>query len=1240
MTTGVNAAASVLTQFETRAQAIGRSIARVGDQITQSLTLPIAGLGVASGKAAMDFEQSMQPIVGLVGVSQQQVDAWKQQLLTLGPALSRGPKELADALYFTTSAGLKTGEAMDVVEKSARAAAAGLGETQVIADATSSALNAYGTSNLSAGKAVGILVATVREGKAEANQIAPALGRVIPIAAQLGISFDQVGAAMAAMTLVGFDAAESATNLSGIMAALLKPSKQASDTLAEFGLSGESLRQTLKEHGLLGVLMMLKDTIGQNDEALAKIFPNIRGFRGLLSLVGENAEQAREVFAKLAGTTEEDLNRAFEVASNTAKFKFDAAMAGVQADLIKLGDAVLPAVIPLLQSLGKTIDSVATGFSNLSPETQQLIVHALALVAALGPVLSIGGRMIDTLGTLAGAVRTTAGLFVSLGSGLLSSVQTLRTFAEVEGRAATASEVLKIGLSSVAAQVAVIAAAVVVMIKFLDAAGKAAAATNDELLKLANANTGNVIEDIFTRAGASFEMMVNGSKRLREAFVAHQDEMRQKLLDGNITLQEYNAEIERSAKAAGLWRNQFEVGRGNVEKIDRAVKTLTADEVRLAQAQASVTQGAYGQSGALDESERAARRAAEAQRGLGGAMQEVIDQASAQAEAQQKLAEEQTQASAKLDQLRALIDGQVGPAYDTYKKRSDELREKQRALREELAKLEAQQGRQITTQKKGALSANELRLAQEQLASAQAKLASETNPLKQAELAVKIDTLTAKIQGADSATTTWVDNSKRIGEIRGELSELDTALKENADASDERLKRILLNMVTEQLAADGLTATEVEALTGLAEKWGLIDDATATATRGILTATAQLARDGNIQTFVDNMTNALDDAKEGSKRAGPEIAGPVGEAWLEATRAAKENSAEVSEATKQMATAVGEQTKAAGGALSGLAGNFSETKTAVSTQAFQMRADADTAIGAIASTFKQYGPSIGEPLKTGFKATRTDVIASLNDILSKIAEVISALTGLRVSPIRIPSGGGETGGTPAGGASPTPGRAPSPTPACFVAGTPIVLADGKQKPIEQIRAGDHVLAFDTVRREFVDGRVIRSIKRTVSERLQIVFASGLSIEVTGEHPFYLPERRTDAPVVHDEFVRARDLRPGDRPARFDRGEVGAEIIEQVTALTGTVDVFNFNVEPCHTYVAGGLIVHNVKVETTRPFTIPTPIPALPFAAANPAQPQQPVASNIYVTIPVGNISSEVDIEMLAYRVAQRIARRR
>ena len=95
------------------------------------------------------------------------------------------------------------------------------------------------------------MVAAVREGKLEADELAGSMGRVLPVASSMGVSFNEVGAAFASMSRTGTNANEAATQLRSIMVSLLKPTKQAEDALAGMGLSSEQLRTQMREEGLL-----------------------------------------------------------------------------------------------------------------------------------------------------------------------------------------------------------------------------------------------------------------------------------------------------------------------------------------------------------------------------------------------------------------------------------------------------------------------------------------------------------------------------------------------------------------------------------------------------------------------------------------------------------------------------------------------------------------------------------------------------------------------------------------------------------------------------------------------------------------------------------------------------------------------------------------------------------------------------------------------------------------------------
>lgn len=366
--------------FDSKLRKSAATFAHTGAALVGFAGIVTAGF-VMAVKSSEQFDTSMEKIVGLVGVSQKQVDQWRGKLLDLGAAIGKSPKELADAMYFVTSAGFRGAAALDVLTISARASAAGLGETKVVADAVTSAVTAYGIKNLSAAKSADILVATVREGKVEAAAVAGVLGRVIPVASELGISFDQVGAALASMTRQGIGAEGAATRINGILNQLIKPSAQGALALKSVGLSFEQLQNDLKSKGLLATLTEVRTAFHGNTTEMAKVFNNTRALSGVMILTGKNAAANAGVFDRMSKSTG-SLDAAFKAASNTAGFKYKKAMESLKVSMIQVGDIAAPMAVHFANAFLK----ITTAFRNLSPTQQKLIVGVIALAAALAGI--------------------------------------------------------------------------------------------------------------------------------------------------------------------------------------------------------------------------------------------------------------------------------------------------------------------------------------------------------------------------------------------------------------------------------------------------------------------------------------------------------------------------------------------------------------------------------------------------------------------------------------------------------------------------------------------------------------------------------------------------------------------------------------------------------------------------------------------------------------------------------------
>jgi TP901 family phage tail tape measure protein len=373
----------------------GGQAKRIGSNITSSVTLPFAAAGAAGVKMATDLESSFSKIENLVGITGKALDNFKSSVKGVSAETGKSQQELSEALFTVASAGLRGAEATEVLERSAKASAIGLGDTQQIAQALTGVMQAYSSSGMTAAQATDTLTAIVREGNLEAEALAPTLGRVVGIASQLGVSFEEVGANIATFTRLGVPAEEAVVGLRGIMASFLKPTADAKNALATLGMTAEDLRNQVSEEGLQATLASLMQSFEGNDEALTSVFGNVRALSAVLGTAGAQGETYAAVLDNISNSTG-IVDEGFENVSQTSGFKFQQTLNSLRNAGIELGAALLPMVTKIADFITKAINS----FKDLSTETKTTILTLTAIVAASGPIMSGIGFIATAIGAL------------------------------------------------------------------------------------------------------------------------------------------------------------------------------------------------------------------------------------------------------------------------------------------------------------------------------------------------------------------------------------------------------------------------------------------------------------------------------------------------------------------------------------------------------------------------------------------------------------------------------------------------------------------------------------------------------------------------------------------------------------------------------------------------------------------------------------------------------------------------
>lgn len=335
-----------ISDFLTKMQIVERQTGRTKDhalEAMKSMRFAFAGAFTAISAFAMrssiEFGRAMTKMQTLAGVSAKEIDGFKKSILQLSTEVGRSPQELAEALYFITSSGLEGATALEALTASAKASAIGMGETQVVADALTSILNAYGHEAYSAEEATNILLKTIKLGKAEADELASSIGDVVPNAAQLGVSFEEISAAISATTLIGKSASEAITGINSVLMSTIKTSSEGAKRLDSVGLSYADLRNELSTNGLSGMIKMLNEKFGDNVEAIGEVLGRKEAINTYFTLTGKSAGNYAKALDEAAKKTR-DLAEADKLYQDTAAGRKEKLIARVEGSYIKYGDVL------------------------------------------------------------------------------------------------------------------------------------------------------------------------------------------------------------------------------------------------------------------------------------------------------------------------------------------------------------------------------------------------------------------------------------------------------------------------------------------------------------------------------------------------------------------------------------------------------------------------------------------------------------------------------------------------------------------------------------------------------------------------------------------------------------------------------------------------------------------------------------------------------------------------------------
>lgn len=404
-------------ESEQRLNHLGTTMTATGRMATRRLTLPIVGMGAASLMAGANFESGMNRVRGLTGATGADLEALESQARSLGATTQYSAGQAADAMGFLAMAGFEADEIVGAMPSTLQLAAAAQLDLAQAADITSNILTGYGLEVSELGHANDVLATAMTSANTNLVQLGDAMRYAGPVANSAGVEFEEAAAALALMGNAGIQGSMAGTSLRGAISRLLNPTGEAADVMRRLGIEATDADGNLVS---LEAIVSQLETSGASTADMMLLFGQRAG-PAMSALVSQGSDALRDLTANL---------RDSEGAAETLA---DIQMEGLTGAMRRLRSAAESLAISFADSglldgatsLALTFADMLQWASELNPWILQVAGGLGALVAAVGPLMWMGGIVVRNLRAIATGIRLVATAAVATPGRIMGVVRAL-----------------------------------------------------------------------------------------------------------------------------------------------------------------------------------------------------------------------------------------------------------------------------------------------------------------------------------------------------------------------------------------------------------------------------------------------------------------------------------------------------------------------------------------------------------------------------------------------------------------------------------------------------------------------------------------------------------------------------------------------------------------------------------------------------------------------------------------------
>jgi len=419
-------ASAKMQAFGGTVQKIGSNMSQLGDKMTIGVTLPIVALGAAAMKAQIDFESSFAGVRKTfddTGLTAEQAEAqlakMSEGIRDMALKMPISVNEINKVAEAAGQLGVKRDDVLSFTETMIQ-----LGETtNLTADQAATSMarfaNIMGTPTSEIDKVAASLVALGNRGASTESEILEMSLRIAGAGKTVGLTSSDVMGMANALSSLGLEAEMAGTAMQKLMIDIAKNVETGGTKLEKFaeiaGMGADKFAQMWKVNagGALAAFTEGLGKVEQNGGSLLKTLEELDIKEARLTqtmlrigssgkLVADSMKLGADALAENSALTDEYNERLKTAASQLQLFRNKIYDLG-----ITLGGALVPHLLKILEAMKPLIalfEFAIKVFAALPGPVQTVVLALLGTAAAMGPVLSIGGRLLELFGMLSKAL--------------------------------------------------------------------------------------------------------------------------------------------------------------------------------------------------------------------------------------------------------------------------------------------------------------------------------------------------------------------------------------------------------------------------------------------------------------------------------------------------------------------------------------------------------------------------------------------------------------------------------------------------------------------------------------------------------------------------------------------------------------------------------------------------------------------------------------------------------------------